>query len=61
MDSNMATDENNEVGMDVTVCVPKKRITLERKSIIIVKTERILFWLWSFFCIIKSAPQRITE
>jgi short-subunit dehydrogenase len=45
-----ATDENNEVGMEVDVCVKKilKGLRSNKKSIIIVKAERILFWLWWF-------------
>jgi short-subunit dehydrogenase len=44
------TDENNEVGMEVDVCVKKilKGLRSNKKSIIIVKAERILFWLWWF-------------
>lgn len=44
------TDENNEVGMDVEVCAQKiiKGLRSNKKSIIIVKAERILFWLWWF-------------
>ncbi|MFT5254056.1 MAG: dehydrogenase/reductase SDR family protein 7B [Flavobacteriales bacterium] len=45
-----ATDENNEVGMEVAVCAKKilKGLRSNKKSIIIVKAERILFWLWWF-------------
>lgn len=45
-----ATDENNEVGMEVAVCVKKilKGLRSNKKTIIIVKAERILFWLWWF-------------
>jgi short-subunit dehydrogenase len=45
-----STDENNEVGMEVDVCVKKilKGLRSNKKSIIIVKAERILFWLWWF-------------
>ena len=45
-----ATDENNEVGMDVRLCAEKiiKGLRSNQKSIIIVKAERILFWLWWF-------------
>ena len=44
------TDENNEVGMEVDLCVKKilKGLRSNKKSIIIVKAERILFWLWWF-------------
>jgi short-subunit dehydrogenase len=45
-----STDENNEVGMDVEVCAKKiiAGISKNKKSIIIVKAERLLFWLWWF-------------
>jgi short-subunit dehydrogenase len=45
-----ATDENNEVGMDVELCVKKivEGLRSNKKTIIIVKAERILFWLWWF-------------
>jgi short-subunit dehydrogenase len=45
------TDENNEVGMAVAVCAQKiiKGIIKHKKTIIIVKAERLLFWLWWFF------------
>lgn len=44
------TDENNEVGMNVSICVKKilKGLRSNKKSIIIVKAERVLFWLWWF-------------
>lgn len=45
-----STDENNEVGMDVSVCATRilKGISKRKKFIIIVKAERFLFWLWWF-------------
>lgn len=45
-----ATDENNEVGMNVALCVKKiiKGIEANKKTIIIAKSERLLFWLWWF-------------
>jgi hypothetical protein len=40
-----ATDENNEVGMDVRLCAEKIIKDYARTKInIIVKAERILFW-----------------
>jgi short-subunit dehydrogenase len=44
------TDENNEVGMDVEVCARKIIIGISKnkKAIVIVKAERLLFWLWWF-------------
>ena len=44
------TDANNEVGMEVDVCAQKiiKGLFLNKKSVIIVKAERLLFWLWWF-------------
>ena len=44
------TDENNQVGMNVSICVNKilSGIIKRKKYIIIVKAERILFWLWWF-------------
>jgi dehydrogenase/reductase SDR family protein 7B len=44
------TDENNEVDREVAVCAKKilKGLRSNKKSIIIVKLERILFWLWWF-------------
>lgn len=44
------TDENNQVGMHVSVCAAKmlKGISNKRKSILILKAERFLFWLWWF-------------
>ncbi|MCF6141430.1 SDR family NAD(P)-dependent oxidoreductase [Flavobacterium sp. K77] len=45
------TDANNEVGMNVKICAQKiiKGIQKGKKSIVIVKAERILLWLW-WFC-----------
>lgn len=45
-----ATDENNEVGMEVGLCAQKiiAGLAKNKKSIIIVKAERLLFWLWWF-------------
>ncbi|WP_298391952.1 SDR family oxidoreductase [Flavobacterium sp.] len=45
-----SSDENNEVGMEVSVCAEKilSGIEKRKKNIIIVKAERILFWLWWF-------------
>jgi short-subunit dehydrogenase len=45
-----ATDENNEVGMAVEACARKiiTGISKNKKSIVIVKAERLLFWLWWF-------------
>lgn len=44
------TDANNKVGMEVDVCARKiiRGIYKGKKTIIIVKAERILFWLWWF-------------
>jgi short-subunit dehydrogenase len=44
------TDENNSVGMDVSICVNKilSGIIKRKKYVIIVKAERLLFWLWWF-------------
>ena len=44
------TDANNEVGMKVEDCAHRiiKGISANKKSIIIVKSERLLFWLWWF-------------
>lgn len=45
-----SSDENNEVGMEVSVCAEKilSGIAKRKKNIIIVKAERFLFWLWWF-------------
>ncbi|MEC4004373.1 SDR family oxidoreductase [Flavobacterium sp. SUN052] len=45
-----STDENNQVGMKVELCAKKiiNGIIANKKSIIIVKSERLLFWLWWF-------------
>ncbi len=45
-----STDANNKVGMDVAVCANKiiKGIYKGKKTILIVKAERILYWLWWF-------------
>jgi dehydrogenase/reductase SDR family protein 7B len=45
-----STDENNQVGMNVSVCANKiiKGISNKKKYIIVVKAERLLFWLWWF-------------
>lgn len=44
------TDENNQVGLDVGICANKilRAILKRKKYIIIVKNERLLFWLWWF-------------
>ena len=45
-----STDANNEVGMKVAVCAKKiiDGIQANKKSVIIVKAERLLFWFWWF-------------
>lgn len=45
-----SSDDNNEVGMEVSVCAKKilSGIEKRKKNIIIVKAERILFWFWWF-------------
>lgn len=44
------TDANNEVGMKVDVCAKKiiEGIKANKRAIVIVKAERLLFWLWWF-------------
>ncbi|MBC7525107.1 MAG: SDR family oxidoreductase [Flavobacterium sp.] len=44
------TDDNNKVGMEVSICAKKilKGIYERKKNIFIVKSERILYWLWWF-------------
>lgn len=44
------TDENNIVGMEVGLCAKKiiLGISKNKKTIIIVKAERLLFWFWWF-------------
>ena len=44
------TDENNEVGIAVSVCAQKiiKGIESNQKRIIIAKGERLLLWFWWF-------------
>ena len=44
------TDENNQVGMHVSVCAEKilKGISKNKKSVLVLKAERFLFWLWWF-------------
>ena len=44
------TNKNNEVGMNVSICANKilSGIIKRKKYIIIVKAERLLFWLWWF-------------
>ena len=44
-------DENNEIGMAVALCANKilAGISKNKKQVLIVKSERILFWLWWFF------------
>jgi short-subunit dehydrogenase len=45
------TDENNEVGMAVAVCAKRiiDGLATGKKTIMIVKAERLLFWLWWIF------------
>lgn len=45
-----STDANNEVGMKVDDCAIKiiNGIQANKKAVIIVKAERLLFWLWWF-------------
>lgn len=45
-----SSDENNEVGMEVSICAKKilSGIEKRKKNIVIVNAERILFWLWWF-------------
>jgi short-subunit dehydrogenase len=45
------TDENNEVGMNVTLCSRKiiSGIRARKKVIIVAKEEKLLFRLWWFF------------
>lgn len=45
-----STDENNQVGMNVSICAKKilKGVSNNDKYIIIVKAERFLYWLWWF-------------
>ena len=44
-------DENNEIGIEVAVCANKilVGISKNKKQVLIVKSERILLWLWWFF------------